>query len=54
MITVYILSLSFFLSLHTSRGLTPAQADAQFLENAKRLAMYGVDLHHAKVFPYIF
>ncbi|KAJ6660114.1 hypothetical protein lerEdw1_018040 [Lerista edwardsae] len=32
----------------THRGLTPAQADAQFLENAKRLAMYGVDLHHAK------
>ncbi|XP_069743114.1 protein 4.1-like isoform X9 [Narcine bancroftii] len=31
------------------RGLTPAQADAQFLENAKMLSMYGVDLHHAKV-----
>ncbi|XP_009067499.1 PREDICTED: band 4.1-like protein 2, partial [Acanthisitta chloris] len=30
------------------RGLTPAQADFQFLENAKRLSMYGVDLHHAK------
>ncbi|XP_036405798.1 band 4.1-like protein 2 isoform X5 [Megalops cyprinoides] len=32
----------------THRGLTPAQADAQFLENAKKLSMYGVDLHHAK------
>ncbi|XP_038622057.1 band 4.1-like protein 2 isoform X14 [Tachyglossus aculeatus] len=32
----------------THRGLTPAQADTQFLENAKRLSMYGVDLHHAK------
>ncbi|XP_038655759.1 band 4.1-like protein 2 isoform X4 [Scyliorhinus canicula] len=32
----------------THRGLTPAQADAQFLENAKMLSMYGVDLHHAK------
>ncbi|XP_032839024.1 band 4.1-like protein 2 isoform X8 [Tyto alba] len=32
----------------TQRGLTPAQADSQFLENAKRLSMYGVDLHHAK------
>ncbi|XP_077031439.1 band 4.1-like protein 2 isoform X19 [Agelaius phoeniceus] len=32
----------------THRGLTPAQADSQFLENAKRLSMYGVDLHHAK------
>ncbi|XP_067840651.1 protein 4.1-like isoform X4 [Heptranchias perlo] len=32
----------------THSGLTPAQADAQFLENAKMLSMYGVDLHHAK------
>ncbi|KAM4866038.1 band 4.1-like protein 2 isoform 5-T5 [Thomomys bottae] len=32
----------------THRGLSPAQADSQFLENAKRLSMYGVDLHQAK------
>nr|XP_046229109.1 band 4.1-like protein 2 isoform X8 [Scatophagus argus] len=37
------------LELHKShRGMTPAQADIQFLENAKKLSMYGVDLHHAK------
>ncbi|XP_047244763.1 band 4.1-like protein 2 isoform X8 [Girardinichthys multiradiatus] len=37
------------LELHKShRGMTPAQADLQFVENAKKLSMYGVDLHHAK------
>ncbi|XP_014743089.1 PREDICTED: protein 4.1 isoform X4 [Sturnus vulgaris] len=32
----------------TYRSVTPAQADLEFLENAKKLSMYGVDLHQAK------
>ncbi|XP_039536389.1 protein 4.1 isoform X4 [Pimephales promelas] len=37
------------MELHrTYRSMSPAQADMMFLENAKKLAMYGLDLHQAK------
>uniref|UniRef100_A0A5F4W0A4 FERM domain-containing protein n=1 Tax=Callithrix jacchus TaxID=9483 RepID=A0A5F4W0A4_CALJA len=34
--------------LKSHRGMTLAEAEMHFLENAKKLSMYGVDLHHAK------
>ncbi|XP_013403573.1 protein 4.1 isoform X30 [Lingula anatina] len=32
----------------THKGQTPAEAEMHFLENSKKLAMYGVDLHQAR------
>ena len=37
------------LSFPSSRGQPPNAADLHFLENAKKLAMYGVDIHPAQV-----
>ncbi|XP_022232908.2 protein 4.1 homolog isoform X4 [Drosophila obscura] len=37
------------MDLHkTHKGQSPAEAELHYLENAKKLAMYGVDLHPAK------
>ncbi|KAK9527369.1 hypothetical protein VZT92_013938 [Zoarces viviparus] len=38
------------IELHkTYRGMTPVEAEMYFLDNVKKLSMYGVDLHHAKM-----
>ncbi|XP_075941373.1 band 4.1-like protein 3 isoform X8 [Anarhichas minor] len=38
------------IELHkTYRGMTPVEAEMHFLDNVKKLSMYGVDLHHAKM-----
>jgi len=41
------ISVSFIILI--DRGQPPNAADLNFLENAKKLAMYGVDIHPAQV-----
>jgi len=41
------LTINFFFL--TIRGQSPADAEFNFLDHGKRLDMYGVDLHKAKV-----
>ncbi len=41
--------LSFIFYEEFFRGQPPNAADLHFLENAKKLAMYGVDIHPAQV-----
>jgi hypothetical protein len=41
---IYVITLLYF-----NRGQSPEEAELHFLDNAKKLALYGVDLHDAKV-----
>jgi hypothetical protein len=47
-LVVYSNTLKKVVSVCIFRGQTPAEAELHYLENAKKLAMYGVDLHPAK------
>lgn len=42
---IYVIMLLYF-----NRGQSPEEAELHFLDNAKKLALYGVDLHDAKVY----
>uniref|UniRef100_A0A3Q4MZU9 Protein 4.1 n=1 Tax=Neolamprologus brichardi TaxID=32507 RepID=A0A3Q4MZU9_NEOBR len=46
--TDYVKDLNLEPNSFSKLSMSPAQADLLFLENAKKLAMYGVDLHQAK------
>lgn len=43
-----------FIDLLFCRGQLPADAEFNFLDHAKRIDMYGVELHKAKVFTVFF
>jgi hypothetical protein len=46
----YFVFFSHFIIFQFLRGQPPNAADLHFLENAKKLAMYGVDIHPAQVY----
>ncbi len=46
---MFVLTCLVFLIIGINRGQPPNAADLHFLENAKKLAMYGVDIHPAQV-----
>ena len=43
------LNFSFFFSLQRGSGQSPAEADLNLLETARRCELYGVKMHPAKV-----
>ncbi len=46
---MFVLTCLVLLIIGVNRGQPPNAADLHFLENAKKLAMYGVDIHPAQV-----
>lgn len=48
------IQLSLYKFVYFDRGQTPADAEFNFLDHAKRLDMYGVDLYQTKVSENLF
>ena len=50
----FVISLHNFFFLLIYRGQSPADAEFNFLDHAKRLDLYGVDLHKARVIMFFY